>query len=351
MLPSGFKKDSRVWLHKNPKSHLADADVDRGVVMKRFLDSERGFNENSPCYFIEFQGKQFKKDSRSWLHKSSLKKQLPARTRRKGPGPVAGDCCREPEFARSNTDVRLTYQQDKLYKRKCGAFHASDGDIISNDYGLRQVLRKKRVDNVGGHTPGQVRRPQRTLSEERLNEEVNNIMTYSSLNTFGHESFGERHVTELADESMVPGSGLQAQEEEEEEENSNHHYRADTRGYPVPSHPSLLACDVWRETMRVRSDTSSSGHSQASMDTLAPGSQHMYNANGKGDRGHTPDLVGAVTDKLRATCQSDSRSSLGSLTEEHTQLRLMSLCVSPPGSPCSEGSVSEEDLKSSDVEL
>lgn len=94
MLPPGFKKDSRVWLHKNPKSRAED--VDKTAVLKRFLDSERGFNENSPCYFMEFQGKQFKKDSRSWLHKSSFKKQQPQRTRRKCPGPVAGDCCREP---------------------------------------------------------------------------------------------------------------------------------------------------------------------------------------------------------------------------------------------------------------
>ena len=35
--------------------------------------------------------------------------------------------------------MRLSFQQDKLLKRKCGAFHSSDGDIISNDYGLRQV--------------------------------------------------------------------------------------------------------------------------------------------------------------------------------------------------------------------
>ena len=94
MLPPGFKKDSRVWLHKNPKSRAED--VDKTAVLKRFLDSEQGFNENSPCYFMEFQGKQFKKDSRSWLHKSSFKKQQPQRTRRKCPGPVAGDCCREP---------------------------------------------------------------------------------------------------------------------------------------------------------------------------------------------------------------------------------------------------------------
>jgi hypothetical protein len=96
MLPSGFKKDSRVWLHKNPKAHPDDADVDKTAVLKRFLESERAYNENSPCFFVEFQGRQFKKDSRSWLHKSSIKKTQPPRTRRKGPGPVAGDCCREP---------------------------------------------------------------------------------------------------------------------------------------------------------------------------------------------------------------------------------------------------------------
>lgn len=64
----------------------------------------------------------------------------------------------------------------------------------------------------------------------------------------------------------------------------------------------------------------------------------------------SPDLVTAVTDKLR-TCESDSRSSVGSLCDEHAQLKMMSLCASPPGSPCSDGSISEEDLKSSDVDI
>ncbi|KAK7116723.1 hypothetical protein V1264_002353 [Littorina saxatilis] len=340
MLPPGFKKDSRVWLHKNPKPRTED--VDKTAVLKRFLDSERGYNENSPCYFLELQGKQFKKDSRSWLYKSSFKKQQPQRTRKKVQGHVTGDCCREPEFARSNTDVRLTFQQDKLLKRKCGAFHSSDGDIISNDCGLKQVLRKKRVDSTL-HPGVQMRRPQRTLSEERLNDEVNNIMTYASLNTFGQETDGER-MTELADDSVGVGS---------EEENSNHPslmYQRKGQGYPLQSYPSLLTCDLWRDSGGVKSDTSSSGHSKGSMDTLAPGCEDLYNANTKGDKQISPDLLIAVTDKLR-TCQSESRSSVESLSEEHAQLKMMSLCASPPGSPCSNGSISEEDLKSSDVDV
>ena len=90
MLPCGFKKDARVYLHKNPK---IGSDEDK-PVMKRYLDTteEQSFNENSP-YYAEYQGKQFKKDSRSWLHKSSFKKQ---RTKLRGPDPVAGDGCSEP---------------------------------------------------------------------------------------------------------------------------------------------------------------------------------------------------------------------------------------------------------------
>jgi hypothetical protein len=65
----------------------------------------------------------------------------------------------------------------------------------------------------------------------------------------------------------------------------------------------------------------------------------------------SPDLLHAVTDKLRTTCHSDSRSSVGSLSDEHAQLKMMSLCASPPVSPCSNGSISEEDLKSSDVDV
>nr|KAG5687238.1 hypothetical protein BaRGS_010906 [Batillaria attramentaria] len=173
------------------------------------------------------------------------------------------------EFARSNTDVRLAFQE-KL-KRKSGAFFASDGDIISNDYSLKQVLRKKRGEaTLYGGMP--LRKPVRTLSEERLNEEVSNIMTYASLNTF-HESvetIGEHGVTELADEAMCPPS------EDEEEVNSNHTTRPcrsdpqEHLRYHVQSYPSLFTCDVWREAGAIKSDTSSSGHSKGSMDTLAP---------------------------------------------------------------------------------
>ena len=52
-----------------------------------------------------------------------------------------------------------------------------------------QVLRKKRIDSTS-HAAGQMRRPHRTLSEERLNDEVNNIMNYAGLNTFGQENEG-----------------------------------------------------------------------------------------------------------------------------------------------------------------
>lgn len=350
MLPPGFKKDSRVWLHKNPKARTED--VDKTAVLRRFLDSDRSaFNETSPCFFVERpSGKQFKKDSRSWLHKSSLKKQQQQKMRRKGPGLVAGDC-REPEFARSNTEVRMPLQEK--FKRKSGAFYASDGDIISNDYSLKQVLRKKRGEATlyGGMA---LRKPVRTLSEERLNEEVCNIMTYASLNTFHDsvETIGEHGVTELADEVTCPAS----EDDEEEEVNSNHTTRPcrsdpqEHLRYHVQSYPSLLTCHAWREAAGVKSDTSSSGHSKGSMDTLAPVCEDMYNVNAKGEKRLSHDLLTSVADKLRA-CPSDSRSSMESTCKEHAQLRMISLAASPPGSPCSGGSISEEDLKSSDIDV
>lgn len=90
MLPSGFKKDSRIWLHKNPKPR--GDDVDKTAVLQRFLNSERE-EEEGYNHALESNGRQFKKDSRTWLHKSSQKKtQL---QRRKGANPVAGDYCRE----------------------------------------------------------------------------------------------------------------------------------------------------------------------------------------------------------------------------------------------------------------
>ncbi|KAK7463961.1 hypothetical protein BaRGS_00038043 [Batillaria attramentaria] len=198
-----------------------------------------------------------------------------------------------------------------------------------------------------------LRKPVRTLSEERLNEEVSNIMTYASLNTF-HESVetiaGEHGVTELADEAMCPPS------EDEEEVNSNHTTRPcrsdpqEHLRYHVQSYPSLFTCDVWREAGAIKSDTSSSGHSKGSMDTLAPVCEDVYNVNAKGDKHMSQDLLTSVADKLRAR-PSDSRSSVESMCKEHAQLRMISLAASPPGSPCSDGSISEEDLKSSDIDI
>ncbi|BFY98458.1 hypothetical protein BsWGS_01498 [Bradybaena similaris] len=80
MLPGGFKKDSRVWLHKNASiyqkktlptddyyynTHLGDDAYDH--------TSEDPF-VNPPPYITDEHGKVFKKDSRTWLHKSSYKK-------------------------------------------------------------------------------------------------------------------------------------------------------------------------------------------------------------------------------------------------------------------------------------
>ena len=50
-----------------------------------------------------------------------------------------------------------------------------------------QVFRRKRADGLHGR-----RGALRAQSEERLNDEVNSIMTYANLNTYGHEG-GEQN--------------------------------------------------------------------------------------------------------------------------------------------------------------
>ncbi|XP_025077313.1 uncharacterized protein LOC112553981 [Pomacea canaliculata] len=339
MLPPGFKKDSRTWLHKNPKPRSED--VDKTAVLRRFLDNERTHEDCSPYFLVEHAGKQFKKDSRTWLHKSSLKKQQQQlKSRRKCPGPVAGDGCREPEFARSNTDVRIGLQ-DKL-RHKGSTIHSSDCDILSNDHSMRNVLRKKRGDTALMHNIP-TRRPYRTLSEERLGDEVNSIMAYNCLNTYSNS--GER-VTELADETThaVPGEDNCNQQQRMYFEGTLPHNRY------LCSYPSIVTDDKWRETVRVKSDTSSSDNSKGSMETLAPIYDDIYNTNDKGERISSPGMPHSASDKLWVY-PTDSRSSVGSTCVENAQLKMMSLCASPPGSSCSDGSISEEDLKSSDVDM
>lgn len=91
--------------------------------------------------------------------------------------------CARQEFARSNTDVRIGLQ-DKL-RHKGSTIHSSDCDILSNDHSMRNVLRKKRGDTALMHNIP-TRRPYRTLSEERLGDEVNSIMAYNCLNTYSN---------------------------------------------------------------------------------------------------------------------------------------------------------------------
>ncbi|KAL8583916.1 hypothetical protein ACOMHN_009669 [Nucella lapillus] len=305
MLPSGFKKDSRLWLHKNPKPRADD--VDKTVILRRFLDSGRSFSDNAHCcYFMDTQGRKFKKDSRAWLHKSSLKNHLVQRTRRKA-GPLrhvvtTGHCCRNLEFARSYTEVRTSLQ-----KRKCATFHPNEGDIFTNDTGLRQVLGKKRVNATTTHGVGQQlnRRPLlRSLSDEGIHDEGHTLR-------LGHSA-----------ESYLP----------------LHNNR-----------------ELWRDASAstITSDTSSSSaNSKTSMDMCGPTScQDVYNNNGKDDNPMFPDpLLAAVTDKLRG-CQSAISSSDGSLGVENAQLKMMSLCASPPRSLCSEGSMCGENWKSGDVDM
>ena len=69
-----------------------------------------------------------------------------------------------------------------------------------------------------------------------------------------------------------------------------------------------------------------------------------YNRNDTNDDKHVSTDLKAVTDKLR-TCQwQQPPLTLG--CDEKTQLKMMSLCASPPVSPCSNGSISDEELKS-----
>ena len=72
MLPGGFKKDSRVWLHKNSSSFPKKAPLSEGQRIG--LDEPYGcvaqdqLNCSEPV-LTDASGRIYKKDSRTWLHK------------------------------------------------------------------------------------------------------------------------------------------------------------------------------------------------------------------------------------------------------------------------------------------
>ncbi|RUS76185.1 hypothetical protein EGW08_016063 [Elysia chlorotica] len=80
MLPGGFKKDSRIWLHKNAsafqKKAFSKCECDgQGMLMGDPYESmaQDQFNCSEPL-LKDASGRIYKKDSRTWLHKSSRKK-------------------------------------------------------------------------------------------------------------------------------------------------------------------------------------------------------------------------------------------------------------------------------------
>ncbi|CAL1526597.1 unnamed protein product, partial [Lymnaea stagnalis] len=77
MLPGGFKKDSRVWLHKN--AHVFPKKTPPINVQGVGSDDPYEQLLEDPLYnqthvITDESGRVFKKDSRTWLHKSSFKK-------------------------------------------------------------------------------------------------------------------------------------------------------------------------------------------------------------------------------------------------------------------------------------
>ncbi|XP_005107161.1 uncharacterized protein LOC101862445 isoform X1 [Aplysia californica] len=81
MLPGGFKKDSRVWLHKNTHTFQKRAPVADGLNPNPLTGKddayydpgqEESLREPSPL-ITDASGRVFKKDSRTWLHKSSVR--------------------------------------------------------------------------------------------------------------------------------------------------------------------------------------------------------------------------------------------------------------------------------------
>ncbi|GFO41981.1 hypothetical protein PoB_006848600 [Plakobranchus ocellatus] len=98
MLPGGFKKDSRVWLHKNStfakKGGLnpftkCDCEGQRiGSDDPYECLPQDQFNSLDPI-ITDASGRIYKKDSRTWLHKSSSKKKL--KTPRGGDLPEEAD--------------------------------------------------------------------------------------------------------------------------------------------------------------------------------------------------------------------------------------------------------------------
>lgn len=81
MLPSGFKKDSRIWLHKNSSAFQKQASFCNCDCARQQIGTDDPYDclsqdphNCSEPLLTDASGRIYKKDSRTWLHKSSRKK-------------------------------------------------------------------------------------------------------------------------------------------------------------------------------------------------------------------------------------------------------------------------------------
>ncbi|CAG5115404.1 unnamed protein product [Candidula unifasciata] len=167
MLPGGFKKDSRVWLHKNANMyqkkalttdycnvHLSDDAYDH--------TPEDAFVNPSP-YITDEHGQVFKKDSRTWLHKSSYKKLAKAMTAGVlKVSSIAGKHCSKKRQIRGNMNVNGGELGSELIGTR------SSTEMIRK----QNVLKVKKSKMAGATIDGRLVHPLDSVKEMSTNAHV-----------------------------------------------------------------------------------------------------------------------------------------------------------------------------------
>ncbi|XP_059157837.1 uncharacterized protein LOC131942125 [Physella acuta] len=197
MLPGGFKKDSRSWLHKNSKKTIGVGE--QGLLSDDPYEQLQDDPFMAPHNIIrDTNGRTFKKDSRTWLHKSSLKKVTK---------PTTNGTFRVPQ-----TGLKVPSRQPRVNLDISGENMTVDGvirtrsstEMVRVQNGVNKLKKKKRVTGLGVN--GCFAPTLDVSSVKETPSKVRSKQIVASLHCMGTPVHGKCEVSSYASDICIVGN-------------------------------------------------------------------------------------------------------------------------------------------------